>query len=387
MATSISVPALKSLVEVPFGDGSGRAFMAMGSAATLLLSIPAGLLSDRLGRRIPLVALGLVGTGLCTIATPLVRDFTLLLGVRFLDGALTALALAALFARVGDLTTRDTRAMGFAVVVAGIPVGYLLGQPFALALGDRSLPLLFGLVGLLCVAGGAGLAPRLGAPERVRRLAPGLAAVARAFGRFRRLWIPFLFSFVDKFTFGCIAVLLAKLVGSHVQAEVAWAAVAAMLFWVGFLACCWPAGLLARRIGLVPALLAGSAAYGVCLVALGPASLLGLLALKLLLGMACAFQSVPTSALAIQQCEPSERGAAMGAVNAIGSLGMVFGLVIGGYLELRHGFTAAFAAAGLLEIGCALAVGLALLATGRLSLRPERRPAGPAPAPAAPALR
>jgi MFS family permease len=384
LSMAITTPTLERLVAEPFGAAATKPFMGANSLAVLLLSIPLGLLSDRLGRRVPLICAGVTISGLLTMATPHIPSLPWLVVLRLVDGFASALALAALFARVADVTDGRTRAAGFALLTAGVPLGYVLGQPLAMALGERSLPLLFGVAGGACVLAGLALLPQLRRPESIRPMAPGLREVARAFRHMPRLWVPFVYAFVDKFTFGALAVLLAALFAAHVENDVQWTAAASLVFWFGFLAFCWPAGLLGRRIGLRPLVVLGSAAYGVVLLAMGGAGLWGLMALNLLLGVTCAFQTVPMYALAGELSAPTERGAAMGAFNALGSLGMLVGIAVCGTIRERAAepFPLAFGVAGGLEIAASLAVGLALLAGRRFTPSPHAAssPALPTPA-------
>lgn len=68
-----------------------------------------GRLSDRLGRRQPLILLGLIVLAVANVSFSLVSDYTGLLGVRLVQGIGAALTITASVALVNELSTRGTR--------------------------------------------------------------------------------------------------------------------------------------------------------------------------------------------------------------------------------------------------------------------------------------
>lgn len=110
------------------------------TAARICLNFPAGVLTDRIGRR-PLLLTGGVLCALGSIASGLVSGFNELVAMRFLCGAGGAIAITAQQTIMADLSTRRNRArlMSFSegVISVGTALGPAVGGVLAGAYGLR----------------------------------------------------------------------------------------------------------------------------------------------------------------------------------------------------------------------------------------------------------
>lgn len=380
LTMAIVPPLLDRVVREPFGL-SNRAmtpFLTIHAMAFLLVGLAAGVWSDRLGRRTPFIALGMAGSGAVTVLLPWIGSWPVLLGARALDGLFGAVALAGLMARVVDASDSRTRGVAFGALTMAIPLAYLVGPTLAGLVGSTSPELVFGIAGGLCLAGGVFQSTRLSRPESIRPMAPGLREILRTLRTLPRLWLPFAFGFIDKFTFAAIALLTPLMITDVLAAnEVFWGGAAINLFWVGFLLLSLPVGFASRRWGYERVLLGGSLAYGLALAAIGFSNLPGLLVLMALAGGFCALQFVPTTALVGELSGEGQRASAMGAFNAIGAIGMLLGFTVSGILS-DGGGAAAYASAYLVAGGMEV-VGVLIAASliGR-RLVGRARPTAPA---------
>lgn len=361
-SNALLTPLLDRLVREPFHLSNAEAsrFMAVNGAAQLLCGIPAGILSDRLGRRMPLMGAGLILAGLAFAAIPHVGSYGQLLWLRFFEGVFGAAAGTLIFARVLDVAPEALRGRAFAMVTAALPVGYLTGPALAGWLGDDRPALLLGINGGLMVACGLwalASAPGEGRPSHHE---PTPGEIARAVRTSPRLAIPMLFSFVDNFTFGSIAVLTATVLRDvHGIAEVGPAAKVIAAFWVAFLVGCIPMGRLMERFGPWRLMLVGSGAYGVAFAGLGFATTGAFGPLMALCGLLTAVMYIPSRALIGELAGSGHRGVASAGYQAAGLAGVVLGLVIAGHLS-DMSYRLAYGVAGLMEVACAVVCAVAI---------------------------
>ncbi len=350
-------PTVDQLVRDSFDTGNKGVmwFMIVHSAPQfLLLGVLVGLLSDVFKRRLPLIALGLVGTGVTTMLLPWIRSYPLLLSVRFLDGLFGIAAIGLLMARVVDLCPPGGRARGMGVLMASIPAGYLSGMVLSGLLGDTGLHLLFGVCGGALVLGGILLTRRFSMEAPVEASAAPVLDFRATVRELPRMWVPLLFGFVDKVTFAAIAMLTSLVIVDRFGLkEVRWASIALAAYWLGFIAFSRLSAKLTSSIGLVRTVLAGSTAYGIVLIALPNGNYTFFVTLMALAGLLTALQVVPTMALVGELSSPQRRAANMGAFNLAGSMGIMLGFALAGTLTSAASYVVAFAVVGALEIVCA----------------------------------
>lgn len=362
---AIITPVLDELVRDRFGirNNATTQFMAIHGIASWIFGIAAGVLSDRLGRRVPLIALGLVGSGVTLAAIPLIDDFTVLLVVRFCEGVFGAFALGLIMTRAIDLCGDANRSRTMGTMSIGIAGGFVSAQLMTAALAPISLSLLFALVGGALVLGGVWMMRDLGRSEDIQRLAGGGRAIFRALASNPRIALPLSFSFVDKFTFGTLAHMTSLAIKDQFGLGTQASALVLLGFWVAFSMFCLPGSRLNERFGSRKTLVFGSALYGICIMGLGVQSLPAFAVLMALSGAFCAIQYIPSITLVGEIAGPSLRGVSMGAWNTAGSMGVVAGLVLSGKLSEGGNYAMAYGVAGGLELAAALVAFVLLLAS------------------------
>lgn len=148
--------------------GFGVAFSAL-TIARLIFQLPIGRLSDKMGRKVLIIA-GLLVMAPATAATGLVMSTLQLTGVRAIQGVASAAIAAPAFALVGDMSSAGHEGQQMSILAMGFGLGIALGPLIAGLLAVYSFLLPFLVGGALCLLG-AWLVYRR-APETVHR-APG----------------------------------------------------------------------------------------------------------------------------------------------------------------------------------------------------------------------
>jgi MFS family permease len=119
----------------------GIAFSAL-MIARILIQIPLGRVSDRLGRR-PLIIVGLILMAVATAPMGLIRTTGELVGLRVLQGVASACIAAPVFALAGDLSSSGGEGRQLSIVTMGFGLGIALGTLSAGILAVYSLALPF----------------------------------------------------------------------------------------------------------------------------------------------------------------------------------------------------------------------------------------------------
>jgi len=159
LAYSIAVPILPDLMGRLGATPTiiGFLFAAFG-LSLLVVSVPAGVLSDRIGRRLPMVA-GMVLLALSTLLFAYSTSLPWLFAARLLQGAADAVAWGVGFALIADTFGPSERGRVMGLVMSGSNLGFMLGPSIGGWLYERGGPALpFILVSGLSVLVAGGLA-------------------------------------------------------------------------------------------------------------------------------------------------------------------------------------------------------------------------------------
>ncbi|MXR41232.1 MFS transporter [Halobaculum sp. WSA2] len=381
------------LLTAEFG-GSGVAgptlFLAVEFAAFALFAGPWGALSDRLGERRRLVALAAGGGAIGYLALAVVASgggdggsrFPVALLLRGVQGAMTVGALSLAISALADRSGGNGRNMG----VAGIAIG--LGTASGAPIGGQLFEVgatvpLYAAAGLLAVAAAGSLTIPDRPPEATGATPNGtdsggdadgghggLGALLAGVRDRRELAVPYAFAFADRLVAGFFA-----LVGTLYFREafgLGPGATGLLLaaFFAPFALLQYPFGLLSDRIGRVVPVAAGSAVFGLAVIAVGFApSVPAVAATMVVVGVLGALMAPATLALVVDLGGEDGRGAAVAGFNAAGSLGFLAGSLVGGAVAAEFGFTAAFVVAGGSEFLLAVVTLPALVRLGRQSGR------------------
>jgi len=177
LAYSIAVPVLPDLSRRLGASPTtiGFLFAAFG-ISVLMTSVPMGSVSDRIGRRGPLVA-GAVVLAAATLLFAFASSLPWLFAARLVQGAADAVTWVVGFALIADLYDADERGRVMGLVMSGTTVGFLIGPILGGWLYESAGPrvpyLVVAAISAACAAGFAWmqLPPRAADTEPVRLLA------------------------------------------------------------------------------------------------------------------------------------------------------------------------------------------------------------------------
>jgi MFS family permease len=353
---TLIVAGLKELVvdELRGTARDASLFFSIEMAAYIVFAPLWGLVSDRLGRRKPLVVAGFLLTAPLYWAYSMVQDVTTLLALRFVQGALSVMGWSTLMAMVLDQPDEAKRGrymglMGGALIL-GVSLGAPIGGYVSRHLGARA-PLEVAAVLFLLVGLGSLL---LAETPGVRHQAT-LGEILNTLRARPRLLLPFAFHFVDRYTVGFFVVLFPLYLGSLGVSDPAVRGRYLALFLLPFALLQYWTGRVCEKIGTQLPLFAGSFLYGVVLCVVGYADLHLLWYVMVALGVLASIMFPPAIALTGELSDARTRGSAMGGFNLFGSLGFAIGPVVGAWAHQARGFGFAFLLAGALEIAVVLA--------------------------------
>jgi MFS family permease len=360
---TLIVAGLKELILDELGGSPRDAslFFSLEMLAYILFAPLWGLVSDRLGSRRALVAIGFLLSALFYAAFARVGDVDQLLALRFFQGVFTVMGWSLLMAMVLDHPDekRRPRYMGImgGALILGVSIGAPLGGYVSKAYGARAPLHLSALLFFVLAAATLLLRDR----ERLRSQ-PRLKEIFEALGRSPRLLLPCLFHLADRYTVGFVVILLPLFLATQGVDDPAVRGRYLGLFLLPFALLQVFTGRLVERFGAWRLLLGGSLGYGALLAVVGYADLYALGWVMALLGVLAAVMFPPAIALTAELSSVQTRGSAMGAFNLFGSLGFAVGPLVGVWLNERYGFGVAFASAGAIE---AIVVIVALLVLSR----------------------
>lgn len=364
---TLIVAGLKELILDELGGRARDAglFFTIEMAAYILFAPLWGLLSDRIGRRKPLVIAGFLMSALLYAAYSRIDSLPLLFGLRFVQGAFTVLGWSTLMAMVLDRSEESRRGRTMGLMGGALTLGVSLGAPIggylSRELGSRAPLETASLLFLLMAVGSLALSE---SPGLVRQVS-SREILAALRGR-PRLLLPYLFYFVDRYTVGFFVVLFPLYLSSLGVVDPAVRGRYLALFLLPFALLQYFTGRLSERIGPYRPLIAGSLLYGVALCFVGVAGLSGLWWVMVSLGVMAAVMFPPAIALTAELADPATRGSAMGGFNLAGSLGFAIGPLVGAWVFEAGGYGVAFISGGLLEI-LAAAIGFVLVRRWRSS--------------------
>jgi DHA1 family solute carrier family 18 vesicular amine transporter 1/2 len=157
LAYSIAVPVLPDLMGRMGASPATIGFLFASFGVTLLsVSVPMGAISDRVGRRLPLVV-GMVVLSLSTLLFAYAPSLPWLFAARMLQGAADAITWGVGFALVADLYGVSERGRVMGLVMSGSNLGFMLGPSIGGWLYETGGPELpFVLVSVIAAAGAVG---------------------------------------------------------------------------------------------------------------------------------------------------------------------------------------------------------------------------------------
>ncbi len=340
-------------------ETASRWFLAAEFAAFVLFAGVWGAVSDRAGRRVPFITTSALAGAVGYAALAVLNvEFTTAVLLRAAQGAMTIGAFSLAMTMLMDLSDNHGRDMGAAGIAIGL--GTALGAPIGGQLTEIAprLPLLVG-AGVLAVTGL--FATRV--PDRAPSgHGDSLAAAVRKLTARPALVVPYTFGFIDRFTAGFFALVGTLYFRQVFGLDAGAVGLTLALFFAPFALLQYPFGRLSDRIGRTLPIAVGSATYGLAVIGVGLAPTLIFAQIGMVVvGVLGALMSPATMALVTDMVSDADRGVSMGGFNAAGSLGFLAGIVGGGIVAERYGFTTAFLLAGGSELVLAVLALPALL--------------------------
>jgi MFS family permease len=359
---TLVVPGLKELVVDELGGDVGDAalFFTVEMAAYLVFAPVWGVLSDRTGRRRPLIVAGFAASGIAYLGYLAIDSIPWLLALRFVQGAASiagwSTALALIFDRADAATRPRLAGMAGASMILGVGLGAPFGGAVAATFGARAPLAAAGALFLLQAVAAFALAEPTLRERRPRLAEIGAALVARP-----RLLIPWTLYFVERFTVGLFVVVFPLYLAASTGAGPAERGRALAFYLLPFAFCQLATWRLARRFGTLPTLATGTALYGLAYAALGRLDAGDSTPLLVALGLFAAVIFPPTLSLTSEWSADDTRASALAGFNLAGSLGFALGPVTGAWAQGAGGYLFAFdLAAGLALAAAAGLAGLAL---------------------------
>jgi len=328
---TMPVPVLRELVAGRFdvSELATSLFMSVNMVGGLLAAPLAGMWIDRFGRQRALLAAALLADAACFAALTLPIPFPVFMAIRFVEGCahITALSVVLSLASQALPAERRGRAMGVVGgcmmlgIACGAPLGGFLGRDSALA------PLQVGavLLGIAAVASFFGVRDVASGERR-----PGLAQIVRTLRRHPVVLAPLLFAFTDRFTVGFFTTTFSLYLSRIHGVSGATIGLAIAAFMIPFALLSYPFGRVAERRSPLLLLCVGSILYGLGTALVGFTAPPALYGLMVAIGVTAAVMFVPSMLMTVQVVPDSVRATALGAFNAVGSLGFIAGPAVGG---------------------------------------------------------
>ena len=358
---TLIVAGLKELISGELGgtEADASLFFSIEATAYILFAPFWGMVSDRIGKRRPLVVVGFIGSAAIYAAYTWVESIDLLLALRFLQGAFTVMGWSTLMARVLDHPDDVRRGRHMGMMGGSLSLGVALGVPlggYVSSLFGPRAPLEAAAVLFVFLALGALAVPDANSLRRRETLKD----IWKTLRQRPQLLLPASFYFVDRYTVGFFVVLFPLYLGAEGITDPALRGRYLALFLLPFALLQYWSGRLTERVGPYWPLFVGSALYGVVLCFVGTASLWALWWIMIALGVLAATMFPPAILLTARWSDEGTRGSAMGGFNLAGSLGFAVGPMVGIWAYEWRGFGFSFVVAGVLEI-LVVTLGLAWL--------------------------
>ncbi|MDP1828515.1 MAG: MFS transporter [Archangium sp.] len=365
---TIVIPVVRSFVTAgwPGAEWLMHAFIAVNLLGAVVGGPLLAVRAERMGKRRLVAGVSAMLDGALLLGVTLSPPVWLLLGLRFLQGAVYIAAVSIL---MGTIRRQSKSPAAMGVVGCAVVLSILIGIPLGAVLAKTSpgLPLLVGgVIGVL-----TGLVALV--------VLPASTDAEQSQVTFRSLVFdapllrgPTIVVGLERFAVGAFIVPL-QLYGHHVlgvpDSQVnGWFSAFLMIFALGT----WPMARLGDRVDRWKLIALGALLYSASYIALPFAPVRLIVVVLSVAGLASAAIYGPSLGLAAQAVPDTARASAMAVLNAAGTLGMFLGSLLAGAvssamlsagLERGAAYTAVFIAAGVVQL---LSVAVALSAGRRL---------------------
>ncbi|MDP2270704.1 MAG: MFS transporter [Archangium sp.] len=361
---TIVIPVVRSFVTAswPGAEWLMHAFIAVNLLGAVVGGPLLAVRAERMGRRRLVAGVSAALDGALLLLVTLSPPVWLLLGLRFLQGAVYIAAVSIL---MGTIRRQSKSPAAMGVVGCAVVLSILIGIPLGaiLAKTNPTLPLLVGgVIGVLTGLIALVVLPKSTDAEQSRVTFKSLIFEAPL------LRGPTIVVALERFAVGAFIVPL-QLYGHHVlgvpdSTVNGWFSAFLMIFALGT----WPMARLGDRVDRWKLIAFGALIYAGSYVALPFVPVQLIVVVLSIAGLASAAIYGPSLGLAAQAVPDTARASAMAVLNAAGTLGMFLGSTLAGGIssallsagvERGTAYTVVFVAAGVVQLA---SVGVALSA-------------------------
>lgn len=362
---TMMVAPLKELIAVRYGASAfwTHSFMSVNMIGAILAAPFIGMLADRNRSRKRIAAIALAVDAVLLSAMGLMPNLSLILGVRFLEGAAHILALSTLMAIASGWALEGCRGRTMGIIGAAMMFGTACGTRVGGLVWQHMPGWTFQIAGMLAAAAAFGTLTFVAeSPQRDRAPSRRLRDIFGLVRTYPKLMIAYAYAFIDRLCVGVVITTFCLFLADAHGLDPSARSKLLVMFLLPFALLVYPAGRLADRIGRVWPMALGSIAFGLIFASYGVLSLNGLYIAMVFSGIFSAMMFAPNLTLCADFVPAAQRGAGFTGFNVAGSLGFVLGpLLAGGLFTLLSSYgTTAFAyritffATGAAEVLCAL---------------------------------
>ena len=328
---TLLVPGLHELVVGAHGGSvsDAHSFMTVNMVAGMLtVPVAMRILAGRGGNvrtwtQVALLVDALAFAGMAT-ASSLCGLFVF----RVLDGAVHLPAITLLMVMGNRLAGSERRGAALGLLATAIMAGVAVGSPLGGNLVSRGPEVLYfvGAVLLVLAAIVVGFLPAIDGVSRRTK--------SRYAWQGSRLvtWIPLAYAFLDRFSVGIFVSTFTLYLTNVVGLSPSRRGLLIALFMVPFTLLCYPAGRLAGRIGWLRPMLVGNLLYGLTFASYGLVPSSWLPVAMVASGVFSALMFAPNLVMISDLARHGAGEGLFGAFQVAGSLGFLFGPVVGGVL-------------------------------------------------------
>jgi MFS family permease len=358
LSLTLIAPAIKEFVIDQFNTTEAIAslFVTVEMLAYIIFAVIWGALSDKKGKRKIFIVVGFGGSAVMYFLMTLANSLPLLLGLRFLQGAITVMAWSLVMTCALDIAPRDSygKVMGIIGMTMGLGIG--LGAPIGGRFAD-----VFGVMAPMYLATVLFVIATLVSitmikEHPIKSKPESMLKAIKVLVEEKKLIIPYAYSFVDRFTVGFFVLVFPLFMANAYGASPGVRGMYLAIFLFPFALLQYPFGKLSDRIGRTIPLAVGSFFYGIALASIGLTTMLGsdgemvIIIIMLVCGILAAMMYPPSIALTGDIAPKDKRGTSLGGFNVFGSLGFAVGPLVGGLIAMNYGYAVAFLVGGLSEI-------------------------------------
>ncbi|NBU97600.1 MAG: MFS transporter [Spirochaetia bacterium] len=332
LPVTMIVPVFKDIVKDKLGGDNLMVsyFMSVAMLGSFLFSPVAGFMSDKLGNRKWFITLFAFLDGIIFFLLPLSRELGVLHVLRFLEGSFHIFVISLLLSLVADRENdpnskyhKKGLLLGIAGMVLSLGVG--LGSPLGI-LGRKNPELPFLFAGILMIGIGIVSLFFLKDYEYHYTKKINFKDWVNAFRENRLLGIPYLYNFIDRFTVGFFVTSF----NLHLREDLGLNSgqvgmyLSFVLLPMSLLAL--PFALLAKKMGAVLLMMAGSLIYGFFLAISGYITNTNILIISLIFcGVGAGVMFVPSMMMAASLAKREYNASVMAGFTGVGSIGFMLG--------------------------------------------------------------